>query len=122
MNQNVFFSKSLNITSVPSGSQDAVWESSTCLMGQMSSCFVLNEVLSDIQARLLYEIGPNQFSINWLDIPELSELRNSILFHYDAKCSKDLTCIDLSPMKLNGKFTGHALSCDNFKVIYLKFF
>ena len=95
-----------------------MWDASTCLMGQMSSCFTLHETISDIQARLLYELGPNQFSINWLDIQELSDLKPKFVFHYDAKCTKDLTAYDLSPNKLCGKFSGLSLSCDNFKVLF----
>ena len=108
--------KSLNVTSIPAGSQDTVWDVSTCLMGQMSSCFALYDTMTDIQARLLYELGPNQYSINWLDIAELSDFKNKFLFHYDAKCCKDLTCTDLSPNRLCAKFSGVRLSCDNFKV------
>ena len=108
--------KSLNVTSIPSGSQDTVWDPSTCLMGQMSSCFALHDTMSEFQARLLYEIGPNQYAFNWLDIVELNDFKTKILFHYDAKCCKDLTCLDLSPNKMFGKFSGLCLSCDNFKV------
>ena len=103
------------MTSIPSGSQDTVWDPSTCLMGQMSSCFVLNDVMTDIQARLLYELGPNQYAVNWLEIAELSDLRSKFMLHYDAKCYKELTCIDLSSNKMNGKFSGSCLTCDNFK-------
>ncbi|CAF0785781.1 unnamed protein product [Brachionus calyciflorus] len=107
--------KSLNVTSVPAGSQDTVWDPSTCLTGKMSSCFILHDVISDIQARLLHELGPNQYSINWLDIIELSDFKSKFVLHYDAKCVKDLTCLDLSGNKLYGKFGGHVMSCDNFK-------
>ena len=112
----LLFFKSLNVTSIPSGSQDTVWDPSTCLKGSMSSCFALYDTITDIQARLLYELGPNQFSFNWLDIQEMSDLKAKFLFHYDAKCAKDLTCYDLSPNKLCGKYSGTNLSCDNFKV------
>jgi hypothetical protein len=108
--------KSLNVTSIPSGSQDTVWEPSTCLGGHMSSCFVLHDIVSDLQVRLLYELGPNQYSLNWLDIVELSDIKTKLTLHYDAKCCKELTCLDLSPNKLNGKFSGSCLSRDNFKV------
>jgi len=125
--------KSLNVTSIPSGSQDTVFDPSTCLMGQMSSCFALHDTITEFQARLLYELGPNQFSLNWLDIVEFNDFKTKFLFHYDAKCCKDLTCFDLSSninsytganiTKLqqnnsspnnNGKFSGFCLSCDNF--------
>lgn len=82
----------------------------------MSSCFVMHDVITDLQARLLYELGPNQYALNWLDIVEMSDLKSKFLFHYDAKCTKDLTCFDLSHNRLTGKFTGLILSCDNFKV------
>lgn len=107
--------QSLNVTSIPSNSQDTVWDVSTCLMGQMSSCFVLHDTITDIQARLLHELGPNNFYINWLDIVELNDLKSKFLFNYDAKCCKDLTCFDLSSNKLNGKFSGEIMSCSNFK-------
>ena len=107
--------KSLNVTTIPAGSQDTVWDVSTCLMGQMSSCFCLHDTITDVQVRLLYELGPNQYYLNWLDIIELSDLKQKFLFHYDAKCCKDLTCFDLSSNKLAGKFSGSCLSCDNFK-------
>lgn len=90
-------------------------------MGQMSSCFVLHDAISSLQARLLYELGPNQYTLNWLDIVELNDLKTKFLFHYDAKCCKDLTCYDLSQnnmIKLHGKFSGLSLSCDNFKVTH----
>jgi hypothetical protein len=90
-----FTEKSLNVTSIPSGSQDTVFEPSTCLMGQMSSCLALHDTISEFQARLLYELGPNQFSLNWLDIVELSDFKTKFLFHYDAKCCRDLTCFYL---------------------------
>lgn len=109
------------MTSIPSGSQDTVWDPSTCLMGSMSSCFALHDTITDIQARLLYELGPNQFSLNWLDIQEMSDFKAKFLFHYDAKCAKDLICYDLSPNRLNGKYSGLNLSCDNFKVTCLFF-
>ena len=101
---------------IPSGSQDTVWDPSTCLIGQMSTCFVLHDVISDIQARLIYELGPNQYAINWLDLPELTDLKSKFVFHYDAKCSKDLNCIDLSANKLSGKFSGENFTCNNFRV------
>jgi hypothetical protein len=96
-------------------------------MGQLSSCFILHDTLTDTQARLLYELGPNNFYINWLDIVELSELRGKMLLHYDAKCVKDLTCVDLSASRggvtttavataaMSGKFTGAVVTCSNFK-------
>ena len=126
--------KSLNVTSIPSGSQDTVWDPSTCLMGQMSSCFSLHDTITDFQARLLYELGPNQYGLNWLDIMELNDFKTKFLFHYDAKCCRDLTCFDLSQVfnnisgansnkilpnnssgnNSNGKFSGLCLSCENF--------
>ncbi len=105
----------MNVTSIPNSSQDTVWDPSTSLMGQMSSCFVLHDVISEIQARLLYELGPNNYYINWLDILELNDLKPKFLFHYDPKCTRDLTCVDLSPNRMNGKFSGTVISCDNFK-------
>ncbi len=101
--------------SIPSGTQDTVWDPSTCLIGQMSSCFALHDTLTDVQARLIYELGPNQFSINWLDLTELNDLKTKFVFHYDAKCSKDLNCIDLSFNKLSGKFSGEMFICNNFR-------
>lgn len=89
-------------------------------MGQLSSCFVLHDVISELQARLLYELGPNQYAFNWLDIVEMSELKNKLVFHYDAKCARDLICYDLSHNRLTGKFTGPTISCENFKVITKK--
>jgi hypothetical protein len=88
---------------------------STCLMGQMSSCFILHDTVTDAQARLLYELGPNSYYINWLDIIELSDLRAKMVLQYDAKCVKDLTCVDLSPSKMSGKFSGSVMACENFK-------
>ena len=107
--------KYLNVTSIPSGSQDTVWDAPTCLMGQMSMCFALHSTLSDMQARILYELGPKQYAINWLEIAELSDLKTKFLFHYDAKCCKDMTCYDLSANKLSGKFSGSCFSSYNFK-------
>ena len=110
-----FEKKSLNVTAIPSSALDTVWDPSTCLQGQMSSCFVLHDVITDVQARLLYELGPNHYYINWLDIVELNDLKAKFLFHYDAKCVKDLTCVDLSASRLNGRFSGAVASCANFK-------
>jgi hypothetical protein len=107
--------KTLNISSIPYGSQDAVWEASTCLMGQMSSCFVMHDTINNIQVRLLYELGPNYNYSNWLEIKELSDLRSKILFHYDAKCTKNFSIFDLSQNKILAKFTGQCFSRDNFK-------
>ncbi|RMZ98634.1 hypothetical protein BpHYR1_031472, partial [Brachionus plicatilis] len=76
--------KALNMASIPAGSQDTIWEASTSLTGKMSSCFVLHDVLSEIQARLLHVIGPNQYSINWLDMLELSDLKSKFVFHSDT--------------------------------------
>lgn len=110
------------MTTIPAGSQDTVWDPPTCLMGQMSSCFVLHDVISDFQVRLLYELGPNQYAFNWLDIVEMSDLKNKLVLHYDAKCARDLICFDLSSNRLNGKFTGSIVSCENFKVCPLFLF
>ncbi len=108
--------KSLNVTSIPAGSQDTVWDKSTSIMGQMSSCFCLHDTVSDHQARLIYELGPNQFALNWLDLHELADVKAKLLFHYDAKCARQFICTDLSPTShLPGKFSGTQLSCDNFK-------
>ncbi len=85
-------------------------------MGQMSSCFCLHDTITDHQARLIYELGPNQFALNWLDLHELSDIKLKLLFHYDAKCARQFTCTDLSPSgHLSGKFSGIQLSSDNFK-------
>lgn len=78
---------------------------------------MLHDVITDLQARLLYELGPNQYSINWLDLAEMSDLKAKFVFHYDAKCTRDLTCFDLSTNKFTAKFAGLILSCDNFRVM-----
>ena len=80
----------MNVSTIPSSSQDTVWDPSTSLMGQMASCFILYETITDVQARLLYELGPNNYYINWLDIIELNDIKQKLLLYYDAKCVKDL--------------------------------
>lgn len=105
------------MTAIPTGSQDTVWDPPTCLMGQLSSCFVLHDVITDLQVRLLYELGPNQYAFNWLDIVEMADIKNKLVLQYDAKCARDLVCFDLSPNRLTGRFTGATISCENFKVI-----
>ena len=111
----------MSVTTIPSGSQDTVWDSPTCLMGHLSSCFVLSDIISDLQVRLLYELGPNQYALNWLDIVEMSDIKSKMVLHYDAKCARDLTCYDLSHNRINGKFSGSTVSCDNFKVRFFSF-
>ncbi|RNA18008.1 neurobeachin [Brachionus plicatilis] len=107
--------KALNMASIPAGSQDTIWEASTSLTGKMSSCFVLHDVLSEIQARLLHAIGPNQYSINWLDMLELSDLKSKFVFHFDAKCVKGPACLDLSSNKVSARFSATIVSSSNFK-------
>ncbi len=100
-------------TSIPNGTQDIVWESSTSLCGQLSSCFVLHEILTDVQIKVLYSLGPNQYNLNWLELNELNDLRSKFMFYYDAKCCKEDNCYDLSMRNANGKFTGkrYRLKC-----------
>lgn len=107
--------KLLNMASVPAGSQDLIWGASASLIGKMSSCFVLHDVLTEVQARMLHSIGPNQYAINWIDLIELSDLKTKLLFHYDAKCVTDSTCLDLSSNKIPASFSGSIVTCNNFK-------
>ena len=104
---------SLATTSIPCGTQDYVWESSAPLSGQMSSCFVLHDAITDAQIKLLHSLGPNQYNINWLEVNELSDLRSKFMFYYDAKCCKDDTVYDLSMRNANAKFIGkrYRLKC-----------
>jgi hypothetical protein len=102
-----------SITSIPSGTQDYVWESSTTICGQISSCFVLHEILTEAQIKLLYNLGPNQYNLNLLEISELSDLKSKFMFYYDAKCCKEDICYDLSMKNINSTFNGkrYRLNC-----------
>ena len=79
----------------------------------MSSCFVLHEVLTEAQIKILYNLGPNQYNLNLLEISELSDLKLKFMFYYDAKCCKEDICYDLSMKNINSNFNGkrYRLNC-----------
>lgn len=106
-----------SMTSIPSGTQDYVWEASSTLSGQMSSCFVLHDILTDSQIKLLYSLGPNQYNLNLLEMVELSDLKLKFMFYYDAKCCKEDVCYDLSMKNMNSKFIGKRYRLKCLKVI-----
>ena len=83
----------------------------------MSSCFALNDVLTESQIRILYEIGPNDFyNDRWLDTVELNDLKQKFVFYYSNKCIRDDICYDLSMHSLHAHFIGDSYSLKTVKV------
>lgn len=114
-------SLSTSITSIPTGTQDIVWEMSTCIQGQLSSCFILYELLTEAQIKLIYSLGPNQYNLNWLELNDLSDLKQKFMFYYDAKCCKVNICYDLAMHSFNAEFVGKRYALKNFKVIIIEY-
>jgi hypothetical protein len=110
--------KQLYITSVVNGTQDMIWDTSSCLYGHLSSCIVLHDILNQIQIKMLHQLGPNFYGVCNNEIAELVDIKSKIVFYYDAKCCKDNICTDLSMHGLHGEFGGERYRLNTFKVFF----
>ena len=108
--------KSLSVSSIPCGTQDLVWDTSTCLLGQLSCCFALHDQLQENQVKILHRMGPNTDEFGNTEVTELHDLKAKLMFYYHAKYANDSTCFDLSHHNMNAELHGKYFTLNSFKV------
>ncbi|KAE8751100.1 hypothetical protein FOCC_FOCC002185 [Frankliniella occidentalis] len=97
-----------NVKSFQAGLQDAVWGSAGCLRGQLGTAALLQDALGPMQARLLFQQGPNWRGLfSSEEGADLSDLVNRLVFCFSPAACWDNLCLDLAP---GNKYDGHVLA------------
>ncbi|KAK3926892.1 Neurobeachin-like protein 1, partial [Frankliniella fusca] len=97
-----------NVKSFQAGLQDAVWGAAGCLRGQLGTAALLQDALGPMQARLLFQQGPNWRGLfSSEEGADLSDLVNRLVFCFSPASCWDNLCLDLAP---GNKYDGHVLA------------
>ncbi|XP_041374666.1 neurobeachin-like protein 1 [Gigantopelta aegis] len=98
---------------ITGGKQDEFWGPPIAIHGQIGTICIFCDVLHVNQVKALHAQGPNEMNM-FYDNPELCDLVNKLLIHYNAKACKGNVCFDLSPHQNHGQLKG--VTCEMWDI------